>query len=78
MPASQIFRPGLLEGQVAIVTGGGSGIGRATAQELSELGAQVVVIGRRAAPWRPTSATRTRWACSWTRSSRATVASTRW
>src|SRR3954469_3515655 len=43
---SQIFAPGLLVGQVIVVTGGGSGLGRATAQELSTLGATVVVAGR--------------------------------
>jgi citronellol/citronellal dehydrogenase len=47
---SQIFREGLLDGQVVIVTGGGSGIGRVTALELASLGAQVVVFGRRAEP----------------------------
>jgi citronellol/citronellal dehydrogenase len=47
---SQVFRDGLLEGQVAIVTGGGSGIGRVTALELAGLGAQVVVCGRRSDP----------------------------
>ena len=34
---SQIFAPNLLDGQVAVVTGGGSGLGRATALELSAL-----------------------------------------
>ncbi len=43
-----VFAPGLLAGQVAIVTGGGSGIGRCTAHELSRLGAQVVLVGRKA------------------------------
>jgi len=47
---SKIFQPGLLDGQVAIVSGGGSGLGRATALELAALGAQVVVCGRRHAP----------------------------
>ena len=47
---SRIFAPGLLQGQVIAVTGGGSGLGRATAQELSALGATVVVAGRRAEP----------------------------
>ena len=43
-----IFAPGLLRGQVAIVTGGGCGIGRCTAHEIAALGAHVVIIGRKA------------------------------
>jgi NAD(P)-dependent dehydrogenase (short-subunit alcohol dehydrogenase family) len=41
---------GVLDGQVAIMTGGGSGIGRSAALMLAAEGAQVVVAGRRKAP----------------------------
>jgi citronellol/citronellal dehydrogenase len=47
---SRIFQAGLLDGQVAIVTGGGTGLGRATALELATLGARVVICGRRREP----------------------------
>lgn len=53
---SKIFQPGLLDGQVAIVTGGGSGLGRASALELAALGARVVVCGRRQEPLDETAA----------------------
>jgi citronellol/citronellal dehydrogenase len=42
-----VFAPGLLAGQVIVVTGGGSGIGRCTAHELAALGAHVVLLGRK-------------------------------
>ena len=42
-----VFAPGLFNGQVIIVTGGGSGIGRCTAHELARLGAHVVLVGRK-------------------------------
>jgi NAD(P)-dependent dehydrogenase (short-subunit alcohol dehydrogenase family) len=53
---SKLFQPGLLDGQVALVSGGGSGLGRAGALELAALGAQVVVCGRRPEPLEETAA----------------------
>jgi len=53
---SKLFQPGLLDGQVAIVSGGGSGLGRASALELAALGATVVVCGRREGPLDETAA----------------------
>lgn len=41
------FREGLLQDQVCIVSGGGSGLGRAMTYLLTRLGAQVVICGRR-------------------------------
>jgi citronellol/citronellal dehydrogenase len=42
------FQPGLFAGQIHIVTGGSSGIGRCTAHELAHLGSHVVIVGRNA------------------------------
>jgi citronellol/citronellal dehydrogenase len=47
---SQVFRDGLLEGAVCVVSGAGSGLGRETALELGRLGATVVGCGRRQEP----------------------------
>ncbi len=47
MPYKSALRAGLFEGKVAVVTGGGSGIGRCTAHELASLGTKIVVMGRK-------------------------------
>lgn len=46
MGYQSIFRSDLFAGQVILITGGGSGIGRCTAHELSALGATVALVGR--------------------------------
>ncbi len=47
MPDTSVFRPGLLDGQVALVTGGGTGIGYGIAELLAGLGAHVVIASRK-------------------------------
>jgi citronellol/citronellal dehydrogenase len=53
---SQVFRDGLLDGRVCVVSGAGSGLGRETALELARLGATVVGCGRRSEPLAETAA----------------------
>jgi citronellol/citronellal dehydrogenase len=45
---SRIFSDDLLRGRVAVITGGGTGLGKAAAAELVACGASVVIAGRRA------------------------------
>ena len=44
---TSVFRSGLFDGQVALITGGGSGIGRGIADLLAALGAHVVLASRK-------------------------------
>ena len=48
MSQHPVFRDGLLDGQVALVTGGGSGIGYGIAALLGRLGARVAIASRSA------------------------------
>jgi citronellol/citronellal dehydrogenase len=52
----QIFREDLLKGRICVVSGAGTGLGRATAVELAALGATVVGCGRRPEPIQETVA----------------------
>lgn len=44
------FRPGTLTDRVVVITGGGTGIGRAIAEEMGPLGARLALCGRRPEP----------------------------
>lgn len=48
--ACHVLRPGVLDGMSCIVTGAGTGIGRAIALRLCDLGATVTGLGRRTEP----------------------------
>lgn len=53
---TSIFRDGLFDGKVVVVSGGGTGIGRAIARELADLGATVVICSRAVEHLEPTRA----------------------
>ena len=48
--SSEIFRDGLLKGRVVVVSGAGTGLGRAATLEMVRLGATVIGCGRRPEP----------------------------
>ena len=52
---SRIFRDDLLDGQVIVISGAGSGLGRETALEMMRLGATVIGCGRRVEPLEETA-----------------------
>ena len=47
MDRSSVFADGMLDGRVALVTGGGTNLGKEAAAELVRCGARVVIAGRR-------------------------------
>lgn len=53
---SRVFAPNLLHGKVCVVSGSGTGLGRAAALEIGRLGATVVGCGRRPEPIEATAA----------------------
>jgi NAD(P)-dependent dehydrogenase (short-subunit alcohol dehydrogenase family) len=47
VPAPSMYRPDLLAGKHILITGGGTGLGRAMAEQFLKLGADVAICGRR-------------------------------
>ena len=46
-PPVSVFRPDLLAGRVALITGGGTGIGLGIADRLAAAGAEVAIASRK-------------------------------
>lgn len=52
---TSVFRDGLFEGKIALVTGGGTGIGRGITEGLAALGASTAIMSRKAEHLGPTA-----------------------
>ena len=52
----KMFKENTLDGQTILITGGGTGLGRAMAERFAGLGARVAIFGRRSAPLEETVA----------------------
>jgi len=52
--AETVYRDGLFDGKTVLVSGGGTGIGKAIAFLYARLGAQVMICGRREEPLQQT------------------------
>ena len=50
-----MFRDGLLRGKRILITGGGTGLGKSIGQRYVELGARLVICGRRLEPLKTTA-----------------------
>lgn len=50
MSARPSLHPQALAGKTVLITGGGTGIGRATALSMAAVGAELILVGRRTAP----------------------------
>ena len=46
-PDDLMFKPGLMQGQRILITGGGTGLGKSIGRRYLELGAELVICGRR-------------------------------
>src|SRR5271165_5585767 len=51
-----MFQPDLLKGKVILITGGGTGLGRSMGERFTQLGARLVIAGRREAVLQQTAA----------------------